>query len=84
MPRASEGYMVKDCADNELEILVVLDDLDGFDPEELKEVPDVSTGDDIDVVYTTRNPLCADPYSFLHAAAFEVPPIEIEEGSELI
>ena len=75
---------LKTVQDNDSKVLVVLDDLDGLDPKELKEISDIFAGDHLDIIFTTRNPSFAEPGSFLHAAAFEVPPMQPEEASELI
>ena len=75
---------LKTVRDDDSKVLVVLDDLDGLDPKELKVVSDMLAGDRIDVIFSTRNPSLADPGSFLHATAFEVPPMQPGEASELI
>lgn len=64
-------------------VLVVLDDLDGLEPSELPEISELISGGHIEVIYNTRDPLMADQTSYMHAANFDVPPLEPRDAQDL-
>ena len=64
-------------------VLIVLDDLDGLEPLELSEVSELISGDHIEVIYSTRDPLMADQTSYMCAANFDVPPLESKDAQDL-
>ena len=64
-------------------VLVVLDDLDGLEPSELPELSELISGDHIEVIYSTRDPMMADQTSYMYAANFNVPPLEPSDAQGL-
>ena len=64
-------------------ILIVLDDLDGLEPSELSELSELMSGDHIEIIYSTRDPMMADQTSYMYAANFDVPPLEPRDAQDL-
>ena len=64
-------------------ILIILDDLDGLEPSELPELSKLISGDHIEVIYSTRDPMMADQTSYMYAANFNVPPLEPADARNL-
>ena len=64
-------------------VLIVLDDLDGLEPSELPELSELISGDHIEVIYSTRDPMMADHTSYMYAANFNVPPLEPSDAQGL-
>ena len=64
-------------------ILIVLDDLDGLEPSELPELSELISGDHIEVIYSTRDPVMSDQTSCMYAANFDVPPLEPKDAQHL-
>ena len=63
--------------------LIVLDDLDGLEPSELPELSELISGDHIEVIYSTRDPMMADQTSYMYAANFDVPPLKPRDAQDL-
>ena len=57
-------------------VLVILDDVDGLGTSELSDLSSMISNDQVEVVYTTRDPTIADPSSYMHASNFEVAPLQ--------
>ena len=57
-------------------VLVILDDVDGLGTSELTDVSYLISNDQVEVIYTTRDPTIADPSSYMQASNFEVPPLQ--------
>lgn len=68
-------------ADNR--ILLILDDIDGLKAEELQRLSNDLSGSSTDVIYTTRDPLMADPGMAWDAASFHIPPLEPQPAIDL-
>lgn len=64
-------------------ILIVLDDVDGLEPSELSELSNLVSGDHIEVIYSTRDPMIADQTSYMYAANFDIPPLESQDAQDL-
>ncbi len=64
-------------------VLIVLDDLDGLEPSKLSELSDLISGDHIEVIYSTRDPMIADQTSYMSAANFDVPPLTPDDALDL-
>lgn len=64
-------------------ILIVLDDLDGLEPSGLSELSELISGDHIEIIYSTRDPMMADQTSYMYAANFDVPPLEPRDAQDL-
>ena len=60
---------------NDSKVLVILDDVDGLETSELSELSDIISNDQVEVIYTTRDPTIADPSSHMQASNFEVAPL---------
>lgn len=56
-------------------VLVILDDVDGLGTSELSDLSNLISSDQVDVIYTTRDPMIADPSSHMQANNFEVAPL---------
>lgn len=70
--------------DDNSRILVVLDDLDGLDPELHEKYSLLFSGHALDLIYTTRDPWMADPGMFWEAFKFDVPSLEIDEAVNIL
>ena len=57
-------------------VLVILDDVDGLGTSELSDLSNLISNDQVDVIYTTRDPMIADPSSYMQANNFEVAPLQ--------
>ena len=57
-------------------VLVILDDVDGLGTSELSDLSNLISSDQVDVIYTTRDPMIADPSSHMQANNFEVAPLQ--------
>ena len=57
-------------------VLVVLDDVDGLGTSELSDISNLISSDQVEVIYTTRDPTIADPSSHMQANNFEVAPLQ--------
>ena len=57
-------------------VLVVLDDVDGLGTSELTRLSTLISSNQVEVIYTTRDPTIADPSSHMQASNFEVPPLQ--------
>ena len=57
-------------------VLVILDDVDGLGTSELLDLSNLISSDQVEVIYTTRDPMIADPSSHLRASNFEVAPLQ--------
>lgn len=64
-------------------ILIVLDDIDGLEPSELSDLSELISGDHIEIIYSTRDPMMADQTSYMCAANFDVPPLELGDAHDL-
>ena len=64
-------------------ILIVLDDLDGLESSQLAELSELISGDHIEIIYSTRDPMMADHTSYMYAASFNVPPLEPKDAQDL-
>ena len=61
---------------NNSKVLVILDDVDGLETSELSDVSNMISSDQVEVIYTTRDPTIADPSSHMQASNFEVAPLQ--------
>ena len=61
---------------NVLQVLVILDDVDGVESTELFDISRMVSGDGADVIFTTRDPTIADRTSCMDATNFDVPPLQ--------
>ena len=57
-------------------VLVILDDVDGLEISELSDVSNMISSDQVEVIYTARDPTIADPSSHMQASNFEVAPLQ--------
>ena len=57
-------------------VLVILDDVDGLSTSELSHLSNLISSDQVEVIYTTRDPMIADPSSHMPAYNFEVAPLQ--------
>ena len=57
-------------------VLLVLDDVDGLQPSELSDLSNMISSDQVEVIYTTRDPTIADPSSHMQASNFAVEPLQ--------
>ena len=57
-------------------VLVILDDVDGLGTSELSHLFNLISSDQVEVIYTTRDPMIADPSSHMPAYNFEVAPLQ--------
>ena len=57
-------------------VLVILDDVDGLGTSELADLSNLISSDQVEVIYTTRDPTIADPSSYMQASNFEVAPLQ--------
>lgn len=65
-------------------VLVVLDDLDGIEPQEHRAISRLFATDTVDLIYTSRNPSMADAGSQWQANVFKVPVLSLEEAAGLL
>lgn len=75
---------LKATPDDGSRILVVLDDLDGLDLSYQKQYSAVFSGDALDLIYSTRDPSMADPGMFWEAVKFDVPPLQMDDATDLL
>ena len=57
-------------------VLIVLDDVDGLKTSELSDLSNMISSDQVEVIYTTRDPTIADPSSHMQASNFAVAPLQ--------
>ena len=60
---------------NNSKVLVILDDVDGLGTSELSDLSNLISSNQVEVIYTTRDPTIADPSSHMQASNFEVAPL---------
>ena len=53
-----------------------MDDVDGLRTSDLSDLSNLISSDQVEVIYTTRDPTIADPSSYMHASNFEVEPLQ--------
>ena len=70
--------------DEDSRILLVLDDLDGLEAEERQKFSHSLTGDSIDLIFTTRDPLIAELGMSWDAAQIHVPPLQVDDAIDLL
>ena len=75
---------LRTCEANRTKILVILDDVDGLNVSDLSGLADIINRDHIEVIYSTGDPMIADEMSYVHAANFDVPPLQPNEACELL
>ncbi len=61
---------------DESKVLIILDDVDGLGTSELSDLSNLISSDQVEVIYTTRDPTIADPSSHMQASNFEVAPLQ--------
>ena len=66
------------------QVLVVLDDVDGLESSKLSELSKMVAGHGIDIIYNTRDPTIADRTSYMHAANFDVPPLQQDQAQAFL
>ena len=66
------------------QFIVILDDVDGLEPAELSNLSKMVSGDGVDVIFTTRDPMIADRTSYMDATNFDVPPLRKEQARDLL
>ena len=66
------------------QVLVILDDVDGLESSKLSELSKMVAGHGIDIIYNTRDPTIADRTSYMHAADFNVPPLQPDQAQDII
>lgn len=66
------------------QVLVILDDVDGLESSKLSELSKMVAGHGIDIIFNTRDPTIADRTSYMHAANFDVPPLQQDQAHEMI
>lgn len=69
---------------NNSKVLVILDDVDGLGTSELSDLSNLISSDQVEVIYTTRDPTMADPSSFMQASNFEVAALQREMADSLL
>ena len=57
-------------------VLILLDDVDGLKTSELSDLSNMISSDQVEVIYTTRDPTIADPSSHMQAKNFAVVPLQ--------
>ena len=57
-------------------VLIILDDVDGLKASELSDLSNMISSDQVEVIYTTRDPTIADPSSHMQASNFAVEPLQ--------
>ena len=57
-------------------VLIVLDDVDGLKTSEISDLSNMISSDQVEVIYTTRDPTIADPSSHMQASSFTVAPLQ--------
>lgn len=57
-------------------VLIILDDVDGLKTSELSDLSNMISNDQVEVIYTTRDPTIADPSSHMQASNFAVAPLQ--------
>ena len=65
-------------------VLVILDDVDGLGASELTNLSNLISSDQVEAIYTTRDPTIADPSSHMCASNFEVPPLQPAMADRLL
>ena len=87
----SPGFLMKSleiwlrtARDDDSRILLVLDDLDGLEAEKRRELSHSLSGDSIDLIFTTRDPLMAELGMSWDAAQFYVPPLQVDDAIDLL
>lgn len=58
------------------QVLIILDDVDALRTSDLSDLSNLISSDQVEVIYTTRDPTIADPSSHMHASNFEVEPLQ--------
>lgn len=75
--------LLKTAQGDHSKIIIILDDLDGLRPSELSDLSEMISGDHIEVIYSTRDPMISDQTSYMYAANFDVPPLEPRDAQDL-
>ena len=57
-------------------VLIVLDDMDGLKTSEMSDLSNMISSDQVEVIYTTRDPTIADPSSHMQASTLMVAPLQ--------
>lgn len=70
------GVWLKNGRFEDSKVLLILDDVDGLGTSELSNLANLISSDQIEVIYTTRDPMIADPSSHMRACNFEVAPLQ--------
>ena len=65
-------------------VLVILDDVDGLKTSELSDLSNMISSDQVEVIYTTRDPMIADPSSHMQASNFTVAPLQPATANGLL
>ena len=66
------------------QVLLILDDVDGLESSKLSELSKMVAGHGIDIIYNTRDPKIADRTSYMHAANFNVPPLQQDQAQDML
>ena len=87
----SSGFLMKSleiwlrtARDDGSRILLILDDLDGLEAEKRQELSRSLSGDSLDLIFTTRDPLMAELGMTWDAAQIHVPPLQVDDAIDLL